>query len=46
MEAGLLKKIFRWFLLSKYEIWKVLVSLAKITAHFHVLGLFIPKKLI
>jgi hypothetical protein len=36
------------FLLSTYEIWKVLVSLAKIffffIANFHVLGLFIPKK--
>jgi hypothetical protein len=35
------------FLLSTYEIWKVLVSLAKkkfFVANFHVLGLFIPKK--
>jgi hypothetical protein len=34
------------FLLSTYEIWKVLVSLAKkkLIANFHVLGLFIPKK--
>jgi hypothetical protein len=36
------------FLLSTYEIWKVLVSLAKknffFIADFHVLGLFIPKK--
>jgi hypothetical protein len=36
------------FLLSTYEIWKVLVSLAKnfffFLANFHVLGLFIPKK--
>jgi hypothetical protein len=36
------------FLLSTYEIWKVLVSLAKkkifFIANFHVLGLFIPKK--
>jgi hypothetical protein len=35
-------------LLSTYEIWKVLVSLAKkkffFIADFHVLGLFIPKK--
>jgi hypothetical protein len=36
------------FLLSTYEIWKVLISLAKkkifFIANFHVLGLFIPKK--
>jgi hypothetical protein len=36
------------FLISTYEIWKVLVSLAKknffFIANFHVLGLFIPKK--
>jgi hypothetical protein len=34
------------FLLSTYEIWKVLVSFAKnifLDANFHVLGLFIPK---
>jgi hypothetical protein len=35
------------FLLSTYEIWKVLISLAKkkkfFIANFHVLGLFIPK---
>jgi hypothetical protein len=33
--------------LSTYEIWKVLVSLAKnifFIANFHVLGLLIPKK--
>jgi hypothetical protein len=32
------------FFLYIYEIWKVLVSLAKkkIIANFHVLGLFIP----
>jgi hypothetical protein len=38
---------FRRFLLSTNEIWKVLVSLAKIflfIANFLVLGLFIPKK--
>jgi hypothetical protein len=39
--AGVLKRShFLPFLLSIYEIWKVLVSLA----NFHVLGLFIPKK--
>jgi hypothetical protein len=36
-------------LLSSYEIWKVLVSLAKkkffFIVNFHVLGLFIPKKI-
>jgi hypothetical protein len=33
------------FLLSTYEIWEVLVSLAIFfIADFHVLGLFIPKK--
>jgi hypothetical protein len=34
------------FLLSTFEIWKVLVSLAEkiIIANFHVLGFFIPKK--
>jgi hypothetical protein len=37
------------FLLSTYEIFKVLVSLAKtifFITNFHVLGLFIPKKLV
>jgi hypothetical protein len=37
------------FLLITYEIWKVLVSLAKnifVIANFHVLGLFIPEKLV
>jgi hypothetical protein len=34
------------FLLSTYEIWKVLVSLAIffLLQNFHVLGLFIPEK--
>jgi hypothetical protein len=35
------------FIISTYEIWKVLISLAKkffFIANFHVLGLFIPKK--
>jgi hypothetical protein len=35
------------FLLSTYEIWKVLVSLAKknfFIANFHVSGLSMPKK--
>jgi hypothetical protein len=39
--------LFSDFLLSTYEIWKVLVSFAKkklFIANFHVLGLFIPKK--
>jgi hypothetical protein len=35
------RRIFLFFLLSTYEIWKVLISLA----NFHVLGLFIPKKI-
>jgi hypothetical protein len=38
------------FLLSTYEIWKILVSLAKknffFIADFHVLGLFIPKNVL
>jgi hypothetical protein len=39
-------KLFRLFLLSTYEIWKILILLAKknfFIANFHVLGLFIPK---
>jgi hypothetical protein len=39
--------IFHIILLSTYEIWKVLVSLAFFfIANFYVLGLFIPKKLV
>jgi hypothetical protein len=40
-----LKSSKKTFLLSTYEIWKVLVSLAKKNiANLHVLGLFISKK--
>jgi hypothetical protein len=36
---------FLLFLLSTYEIWKVLVSLTKKNiSNFHISGLFIPKK--
>jgi hypothetical protein len=43
MDIQLIRK---FFLLSTYKIWKVLISLAKkiiIYCFFHVLGLFIPK---